>query len=69
MDATDIGIVVALVALGLGRFLLMRDLRRAPPRGTSPGKPTRMRFTARVLLGFAYVMVLAMVVRLLIHRL
>ncbi|RKH64074.1 hypothetical protein [Corallococcus llansteffanensis] len=68
MDATDIGIVIALVALGLGRFLLMRDQRRAPSAGASPQKPTRMRFTARVLLGFAYVMVLAMVVRLLIHR-
>ncbi|RKH47020.1 hypothetical protein [Corallococcus sicarius] len=64
MGATDIGIVIALVALGLVQFLLKREMRRA----RAPGRPARMRFIAQGLVGFAFVMVLAMVVRLLLDR-
>ncbi|RKH14771.1 hypothetical protein D7V97_01965 [Corallococcus sp. CA053C] len=68
MDAMDLVILSVVVALGLGRFLLMRDQRRAPPEDTSPRKPTRMRLTARALLGYAYVMAAGLLVRMLIGR-
>ncbi|RYZ38381.1 MAG: hypothetical protein EOO71_24235 [Myxococcaceae bacterium] len=70
MDAMDIGILSVIVALGLGRFLQMRDMRRAPSQeeAVTPRKLTPMRITARVLLGYAYLMAAVMMVRFLVGR-
>ncbi|RKH58682.1 hypothetical protein [Corallococcus aberystwythensis] len=68
MDAFDIVILSIIVALGLGRFLVMRDQRSAPPAEAGPRKPTPMRIAGRVLLGYAYAMALFILVRFLIAR-
>ncbi|GMU07161.1 hypothetical protein [Corallococcus caeni] len=69
MDAFDLVIISVIVALGLGRFLVMRDQRRASPaEESSPRKPTPQRIAGRVLLGYAYAMALFLVVRFLISR-
>ncbi|RKG61734.1 hypothetical protein D7W79_41025 [Corallococcus exercitus] len=69
MDAFDLVIISVIVALGLGRFLVMRDQRRAPPpEDSAPRKPTPQRIAGRVLLGYAYAMALFLVVRFLISR-
>ncbi|WP_375754968.1 hypothetical protein [Corallococcus exercitus] len=69
MDAFDLVILSVIVALGLGRFLVMRDQRRAPPaEETGPRKPTPQRIAGRVLLGYAYAMALFILVRFLIGR-
>ncbi|MGE6760155.1 hypothetical protein ACQKGO_19225 [Corallococcus interemptor] len=69
MDAFDIVIISVIAALGVGRFLVMRDQRRAPPPADAgPHKPTPQRIAGRVLLGYAYAMALFLLVRFLIHR-
>ncbi|NOK17803.1 hypothetical protein [Corallococcus carmarthensis] len=70
MDAFDLVILSIIVALGLGRFLVMRDQRNAPPaEDTAPRKPTPQRIAGRVLLGYAYAMALFILVRFLLSRL
>lgn len=68
MDAFDIVIISVIAALGVGRFLVMRDQRRAPPPDAGPRKPTPQRIAGRVLLGYAYAMALFLLVRFLISR-
>ncbi|RKH41839.1 hypothetical protein D7X55_19570 [Corallococcus sp. AB049A] len=68
MDAFDIVIISVIAALGVGRFLVMRDQRRAPPADAGPHKPTPQRIAGRVLLGYAYAMALFLIVRFLISR-
>jgi hypothetical protein len=68
MDAFDIVIISVIAALGVGRFLVMRDQRRAPPPDAGPRKPTPQRIAGRVLLGYAYAMALFLIVRFLISR-
>ncbi|RKH34314.1 hypothetical protein D7Y13_14655 [Corallococcus praedator] len=70
MDAMDFWILSVILALGLGRFLQMRDMRRAPSQeqAVTPRKLTPMRITARVLLGYAYLMAALLMIRFLVGR-
>ncbi|WP_223639012.1 hypothetical protein [Corallococcus sp. EGB] len=68
MGAFDLVIISVIVALGLGRFLVMRDQRRAPPPEAGPHKPTPQRIAGRVLLGYAYAMALFLLVRFFLNR-
>jgi hypothetical protein len=70
MDALDVVILTIIVALGVGRFLLMRDQRRVAARGESEGprKPSPQRLIARGLLGYAYTAALFILVRFFLSR-
>ncbi|NNC18551.1 hypothetical protein HJC22_22815 [Corallococcus exiguus] len=68
MGAFDPVIISVIVALGLGRFLVTRDQRLAPPPEAEPRKPTPQRIAGRVLLGYAYAMALFILVRFFLSR-
>jgi hypothetical protein len=70
MAALDLVILSIIVALGLGRFLLMRDQRLVAARGAAAGppKPSRQRLIARGLLGYAYTAALITLVRFFLTR-